>query len=179
MSPEHERKRKIEAAYRENGDRLKRRARLAARNPDDAEDAVQDVFLRLVENVDVVDSILDLPAWIYRGIRNRVIDLWRHSRAKKKAGETDVSAGAIEEVMDAAGFDPADRYARAELSEALSEAIDGLPPDQRDVIEEQVLEGSTFQELSDRWGVPVNTLMTRKRLAVKKLAAALREWISD
>jgi RNA polymerase sigma-70 factor (ECF subfamily) len=179
MSPERERKKRIEAAYRENGRRLVMRARKSVRNPADAEDAVQDVFLRLLENVDVVDSILNLPAWIFRGVRNRVIDLWRHARAKKRAGETEVSAEAIEEVMGAAGFDPADRYARAELADALSAAIDALPSEQRDVIEAQVFEGSTFEELAARWRVPVNTLMTRKRLGVKKLAAALREWVGD
>jgi RNA polymerase sigma factor (sigma-70 family) len=179
MSPERERKKRIEAAYRENGNRLLESARRAVRNPADAEDAVQDVFLRLVENMDVVDSILNLPAWIYRGVRNRVIDLWRHARAKRRAGETDVSAETLEEVMTAAGFDPADQFIRDELSDELSAAIDALPPEQRDVIEAQVFEGAAFQELSARWGVPLNTLMTRKKLAVKKLAAALRGWVED
>jgi RNA polymerase sigma factor (sigma-70 family) len=176
MSAERDRRKMIEDVYRENGTRFLARAKKSARNPADAEDALQDVFLRLLEHADVIDTVLNLPAWIFRGVTNRVIDLWRHRRAQKRSGEREVAEETIETVMAAAGFDPADLYARRELSDALSAAIDALPPEQRDVIEAQVLDGATFQELAERWQVPINTLMTRKRLAVKKLAAALREW---
>jgi RNA polymerase sigma factor (sigma-70 family) len=96
---------------------------------------------------------------------------------RERAGETAVSEETIETVMAAAGFDPADQLVRQELADSLSAAIDALPPEQRDVIEAQAFEGTSFEELAARWGVSVNTLMTRKRLAVKKLAAALQEWV--
>jgi RNA polymerase sigma factor (sigma-70 family) len=133
----------------------------------------------LLSNVNLLDAITNLSAWIYKAISNRVIDLWRHDRVRAGAGETEVADETISQIVAAAGFDPSDLLVRKELSDALSEAIGALPEEQRTVIEAQVFDGLTFQDLAERTGLPVNTLMTRKRLAVKKLSLALKNWIAD
>jgi DNA-directed RNA polymerase specialized sigma24 family protein len=55
-------------------------------------------------------------------------------------------------------------------------AIDALPAPQREVLLAQSVEGLTFRELAERTGISIDTLMARKRYAVKKLAVALIEW---
>jgi DNA-directed RNA polymerase specialized sigma24 family protein len=47
------------------------------------------------------------------------------------------------------------------------------------VIEAQVLDGLTFKELAEKSGISPDTLAARKRYAVKRLAAALREWVGE
>jgi len=65
------------------------------------------------------------------------------------------------------------------LYDALFEAIDGLPEEQRAVLEAQVLDGFTFEELSEMSGISPNTLSARKRRALKWLALELGDWIDE
>ena len=62
---------------------------------------------------------------------------------------------------------------------ALDVAIEALPGPQRDVIRAQALGGMGFKELAEATGVSIDTLMARKRYAVRKLAAALEYWMND
>ncbi|MDA8425844.1 MAG: sigma factor-like helix-turn-helix DNA-binding protein, partial [Treponema sp.] len=91
----------------------------------------------------------------------------------------DLAEETIDEIVQAVGLDPADAAARAELSDALAEAIADLPPEQSAVIEAQALEGLGFRELAERTGTSIDTLMARKRYAIAKLARALKDWIDE
>ena len=88
----------------------------------------------------------------------------------------DIAAETIEEIAAAAGANPQNLLERSELGEALEIAIKALPSEQRDVLRAQAIEGSSFRELAERTGISINTLMARKRRAVRKLAAALEYW---
>ena len=167
----------LEETYRKNRRAFLARASWAARRGVEAEDVLHDVLLRLLADANPVDAVANLTAWIYRAIRNRLIDLWRQDERRDAAGARKVSLDTVSEVISGAGYDPADLLLKKRLYEDLSEAIVALPEEQRSVIEAQVLEGLSFQELAERSGLPINTLMTRKRLAVKKLTMALRDWI--
>ncbi len=65
-------------------------------------------------------------------------------------------------------------YARGVLIDALEEAIDELPEDQREVFVAHELMGRSFKELSEESGVSVNTLLSRKRYAVLRLRERLQ-----
>ena len=118
-----------------------------------------------------------MAAWLFSSVRNRVRDFWRRGRTRKRVGEADVSDSVVSEIVAASGLDPAELAAESELMEALYEAIEELPAGQRDVIEAQVLDGLTFREIAESTGISQDTLATRKRYAIRRLAAALRDWI--
>jgi hypothetical protein len=61
------------------------------------------------------------------------------------------------------------------LVEELEEALDELPQEQREAFVAHEIEGISFKELSARTGVGVNTLLTRKRLAVLFLRDRLKD----
>lgn len=145
----------------------------------DAEDVVHDAFVSALSRVNVGGAVGDSAAWIYTGIRNRLIDLWRRERVHRDKGEVNVAQETLEEIVCATGFDPADAVVQDELADALAEAIDALPESQREVIVAQVFEGTTFRELSQRSGVSPDTLAARKRSAVRAIARALRGWIDE
>jgi RNA polymerase sigma factor (sigma-70 family) len=63
---------------------------------------------------------------------------------------------------------------RALLLAEIETALAQLPPEQREVFIAQELEGISFRELAGRLGVSVNTLLSRKRYAVRFLRARLR-----
>jgi len=86
-------------------------------------------------------------------------------------------AEVFEEIAAEAGYDPQDRLVRDELLAALEVAIEALPEKQRDALRAQALEGVTFKELAERTGESIDTLMARKRYAIRKLAEALEYWM--
>jgi RNA polymerase sigma factor (sigma-70 family) len=112
-------------------------------------------------------------------MRNRLTDLWRGEDARRRAGLIDLPEDILAEIAEASGVDVHDALVRDEIEEALETAIEALPAEQREVLRAQAIDGITFRELSERTGVPIDTLMARKRRAVKKLAAALEYWMDD
>jgi RNA polymerase sigma factor, sigma-70 family len=169
----------IERAYRERRGGFLAWARLHAPDDASAEDALHDAFIKAIANADALSVAEDVAGWIFSVMRNRLIDLWRREDAQRRAGVIDLSEETIEEIISSAGFDPHDSFIRTELEEALSVALEALPREQRDVIRAQAIEGTTFRELAEKTGVPIDTLMSRKRRALRKLAAALEYWMED
>jgi RNA polymerase sigma factor (sigma-70 family) len=166
----------LERVYRENKWGFLSWAARATRSLADAEDLVQDAFAKALADTETLTDVDDLAAWLFVSVRNRVRDLWRRRGTRKRVGEFDVSDATLVEIAEAAGLGPSDMLAEAELLEALYDAIEALPEDQRMVIEAQVLDGLTFREIAQTSGVSPDTLAARKRYAIKRLAEALREW---
>lgn len=168
---------KIEAAYRERGAEFLTWARRRTGSDEDAEDLLHDAFLGALRGAARLEEVADPLGWIFAGLRNRAVDLWRK---KGRRGERErVSIEAVEEIVAAVGLDPADELVREELSGAISDAIAALRPEEREVIEAQVFKGRSFREISESTGIPIDTLAARKRRGVAKIARALRSWIAD
>ena len=123
----------------------------------DAEDILQDVFYELVEAYRLVKPIEQVGAWMFRVARNRITDLFR-----KKKPEPSPDAG-----PDAA-------YARNVLCEAIDDALDELPDEQRDVFVAHEIEGRSFKEIAAETGLSMNTLLSRKHYAVMHLRERLQ-----
>jgi RNA polymerase sigma factor (sigma-70 family) len=179
MSETVELKQRLEKAYRKNREGFLAVARRATRNILDAEDVVHEAFAKALSNLDVIRKVENLPAWLFTVVRNGIMDLWRRRRMKAAAGESHVAEETITEIISSTGLDPSDEVVRDSLSSAMSEAIAALPAKQRQVIEAQVFDDMTFRELAVKTGESINTLTTRKKLAVKKLAVVLRDWITE
>jgi RNA polymerase sigma-70 factor (ECF subfamily) len=130
----------------------------------DAEDVVQDVIEHLFEKADMTDPIVDLSGYLFRSLRNRVIDLYRRKRAPSEelSGEIADLRYEAEQTMD-----------REEAQEALGEAIEDLPRAQRDVLVATELEGRSFRELAEEWQTPIGTLLARKHRAIQALRESL------
>ena len=169
----------IERAYRERGRGFLAWAKRHAPDAEMAEDILQDAFIRAIANASALAVVEDVAAWIFSAMRNRLIDLWRSERARRRAGAVDIPEETLEEIAATAGFDPQDALVRNEMLAALEVAIDALPEAQREVLRAQTLDGQSFRELALRTGVSIDTLMARKRYAVRKLAAALEYWMDD
>jgi RNA polymerase sigma factor (sigma-70 family) len=132
----------------------------------EAEDVVQEVVLRLLEATELagpLETVRDLSAYVYRALRNRVVDLYRRRR---QAGGQPLPEQLPDPRAEAPG-------AGEELRRDLFAAIDRLPEAQRAVFLATELEGSSYRELSEKWGVPLGTLLARKHRAVKALRATL------
>jgi RNA polymerase sigma factor (sigma-70 family) len=154
--------------------------RRSVRDRTDAEDILQDVFYEFVEAYRLPEPIEQASAWLFRVARNRIIDRFRKKKEQSLSDVTgdidddEESAYRLDLALPSPDGGPEAQYARRLLLDALQQALDELPPDQREVFVAHELEGESFKELASRSGVPVNTLLARKRYAVLRLRERLQ-----
>jgi RNA polymerase sigma factor (sigma-70 family) len=160
--------------------RLFQHIRRRLESVEDAEDVLQEVLLAFWRHLDLFGPVDDAAAWLYRTASNKIAD-WHRKRYRSRPGAGPVQSAAdadarwLWELADADVGTPQDEAARQELREAILRAIEGLPPEQREVFVLHEMEGLSFDAISARTGVPVNTLLSRKRYAVAKLRKALSD----
>ncbi len=178
MSAEKQRKRFSEFLSREWGRLVAYvRAWISDEADRDAEDIVQDVIAGIFERADVTDPIADVSAYVYRALRNRIVDGYRASRrtVSLDARGADDEGESLLDVIEDLRFEASAEEEKAEIREMLFAAIEGLPSDQRAVVVATELEGRKFRELSEQWGTPIGTLLARKHRAMHSLRSTLLE----
>ena len=136
-------------------------------DPGDAEDIVQDVFYTMVEANRLLMPIEHVTRWLFRVARNRITDLFR-----KKTPERFTEA--MFDLLPSGDAGPEARYARRVLLDALAAAVEELPDEQRHVFVAHEVEGRSFKEIAAETGVSVNTLLSRKHYAVRRLRERLQ-----
>jgi RNA polymerase sigma factor (sigma-70 family) len=174
-----EQDRQISEIIAEERSRLRNFIRKRVPNEADAEDILQEVFYELIEAYRLVEPVQRWSAWLFRVARNRIIDLFRKKRLDAFGSDSVTVSGEgeplrLEEVLTSPAAGPAEAYARTVLLEELEEALDELPPEQREVFIAHEIEGCSFKEIAARTGVRVNTLLSRKHYAVVHLRHRLQ-----
>jgi RNA polymerase sigma factor (sigma-70 family) len=177
----------LKVAFQDEKQRLLAFIRKRVPEKTDAEDILQDVFYQLAETFNVLEPIEQISAWLFRVARNKIID--RYRKKKPESLEQYLNTGEDEESWNLSKllFDPQDgpenTYTRTRVWDALAEALDELPIEQRDVFVWHELEGKSFKDISEETGVTVNTLLSRKRYAVlhlrKRLESLYDEMLGD
>jgi len=162
---------------RESG-RLKRFIRRRVTDVADAEDILQDVLSEFVEASRLVRPIEQAGAWLFRVARNRIVDLFRrrrrHVSISEPVHESDNQPDTLEDLLPGHDAGPEAAYARQVLVEELAAAIEELPAEQRFVFVAHELDGRSFKELAAETGESVNTLLSRKHYAVRRLRRRLQ-----
>ena len=172
----------IAQAVQRDEPRLRRFIRNRVQDIGDAEDLLQDVFYELTQAYRLTKPIEEVTAWLYRVARNRITDLFRRKKAESLSdvmlsGEED--SRALEDLLPSPDAGPDALYARNILLDALDEALNELPEEQREVFVAHELMGRSFKEIAEETGVGVNTLLSRKRYAVLHLRERLQELKED
>jgi RNA polymerase sigma factor (sigma-70 family) len=148
-------------------------AYIRRRIPDqvDAEDLLQDVFYELLEAYRMMKPIAHAGAWMMQVAKNRITDLFR--RGKREVVE-DEGGRILEELLPSPDAGPDALYARGVLLGEIEAALGELPASQREVFLAHEIDGRSFAEISAETGVGVNTLLSRKHYAVKRLRSRLQ-----
>jgi RNA polymerase sigma-70 factor, ECF subfamily len=137
------------------------------RDEADTRDVLQEIFIKLARQPELLDSARDERAFLLRLAHNAAIDLMRRRGTRDKHheqfGVEQISAFAPTSDPDEAAF-------RQELSVALGE----LPADQRAVVHLKLWAGLTFEEIAAALEIPLNTAASRYRYGLDKLRARLR-----
>ena len=129
----------------------------------EAEDIVQDVVVHLFDRADPSVPIQNLAAYIYRALRNRIVDYFRRRRETL----------ALQEAVLASGQNPALEIEKEEILEDVFAAMEELSSEEKAVILATEMEGRTFKELAEEWGIPLGTLLARKSRALEKIKKQL------
>jgi RNA polymerase sigma factor (sigma-70 family) len=145
----------------------------------DAEDVLQDVFYELISTYRMMKPVEQVTSWLYRVARNRITDLFRRKKTvslnEAVGGDDSEDSQSLADLLPSEDAGPDALYARNVLLDALDDALDELPENQREVFVAHELLGKSFKELSEEMGVSVNTLLSRKRYAVLHLRQRLLE----
>ncbi|MGH8288796.1 MAG: RNA polymerase sigma factor [Steroidobacteraceae bacterium] len=156
------------------------------RDAPEAEDILQEVLYELVAAYRLMQPVEQAGAWLMRVARNRIIDRFRRRRPQllgDLVAPGEEAEAQLEKLFPAVEDGPDAQLIRELLMEEFEQALDELPVEQRQVFVAHELEGASFKELSARWDVGVNTLLSRKRYAVLRLRERLREvyeaWARD
>lgn len=142
---------------------------------EDAEDILQDVWYQL-SSVPELEAIEQVGSWLYRVARNRITDKYRKKKTESLEDygyENEEGEINFKEILLADDGTPETVYLREMFWEQLTLALDELPENQRQVYIWNELEDLTFQEISDRTGENIKTLISRKRYAVQHLRTRL------
>jgi RNA polymerase sigma factor (sigma-70 family) len=158
--------------------RLRNFIRRRVPDPRDADDILQEVFYELVEANRLLMPIEHVGGWLFRVARNRITDLFRKKKPERFSDadkvEKDGELLKLEELLPSPDAGPDAAYARGVLLDELEVALDELPEEQREVFVAHEIEGRSFKELAAESGVSVNTLLSRKRYAVRHLRQSLQ-----
>ena len=139
-----------------------------------AEEIVQEAFIALWRSAEHYREDRCSPrAWLMTIVRNRSIDELRRRGREPQRSEIDADQpSAIED-------DPWPEVWKFHCADKIRGALEGLPPEQRNVIELAFFGGLTHAEIALRLGTPLGTIKKRMRTGLQRLRAALNDAFSD
>jgi len=149
---------------------------------EDAEDILQEVFFQYTRINELADPVKQTMAWLYKVTRNKITDYYRKSKDIPfsdliKTNDSDID-DPVYEIVDFLAIDkdtPETETLRVYIWERLNEALLELPVAQREVFIQTEFEGLSLKEISQKTGVSVNTLLSRKHYAVLHLREMLQD----
>lgn len=162
-------------------DALYRTALRMTRNPQDAEDLVQDALVRGFRFYDRYEPGTNFRAWLFKILTNTYINTYRRKRARPQESSLDDAEEFFlyNQVRSVQGSDGVDEVEHSVLdslgADAIQTAIDRLPPQFRTTVQLADVEGLSYAEIAEATGVAKGTVMSRLFRGRRQLQKALWE----
>jgi len=171
-----------EQTFLKEKDRLLSFIRNRVSSVEEAEDIMQDVFYQFVAGYDTIESLDRVTSWLFSVARNKIIDRYRRDSVRPQRADLGLHAGTeddtpltLQDILPDFGNTPEDSFFREATWDAIMEALDELPAEQREIFILNELEEKGFREISEETGVSINTLLSRKRYAIIALRKKLQK----
>ena len=135
------------------------------RNPEDASDITQDIFIKIFKNINRVDEKFNFTSWILKVSKNHCIDYWRKN--KKNQPMIEYSDKTFGEENS-----PEKKYLKDNDIMNLRKMLSKLKPDTRMLIILRDIRGHSYKEISEIMDVPEGTVksgINRARLKLAKI----------
>lgn len=175
-----------EQTFLKEKDRLLSFIRNRVSSTEEAEDILQDVFYQFVVGFDTIESFDRVTAWLFSVARNKIIDRYRKDSVRPQRADlerhTTLDEDApltLQDILPALNNTPEDSFFRDVIWEAIMEALDELPAEQREIFVLNEIEEKSFREIAEERNISINTLLSRKRYAILALRKKLQRLYED
>jgi len=152
------------------------------RNPGDAEDLVQDAYLRAFRFFDSYRAGTHIKAWLFRILRNTFINRYRAARVRPREVDFAKVEAIYERTVEEQFLgrtrprDPERILMEAVLDGEIEQAIAALPEEYRSVVILALVEEMSYREIASALSIPLGTVMSRLHRGRKLLQASLLEF---
>ena len=182
LSPDHRNGWNFEAAAMPFVDSLYNTAYRMARNPQDAEDLVQETYLKAYKYYDKFQEGTNFKAWLFKILKNTFINRYR----KLQSQPIQNAFSDIEDAFESQVSQEVNRIPSPEeevladvLDEHVQQALDELPEDYRMVIMLADIEGFAYKEIASILEIPVGTVMSRLYRGRRLLEATMLRYARE
>lgn len=141
------------------------------KNPSDAEDAAQDIFLKTYQRLKEFRFESSFSTWLYRVAYHHCLDL-----LKAQSRRPSVSLDAIIETHGESTAGPPDEIAPAPLADQARQVLDGLRPEDRLVLTLREVQGLTYEEMRESLQISLDAVKSRLRRARESLRISARHF---
>ncbi len=148
-------------------------------NKEDAEEIVQDVFLRLWDRRETLDIQENIGSYLYQAVRNASINYLKHLQVVQKYNlATSERIKAAQDFYAITQENGQSIYIANEFEGHINAAIDDLPDKCRAIFQMSRFEGLKIDDIADKQGVTKNTVHKQISIALEKLREALQTHLS-
>lgn len=145
--------------------------RLAKLGPEDTEDLLQDIFLKVYLNLNSFDRDLKFSSWIYRIVHNETMAFFRRRKVRPQGHMVNGSEETLAEI--ASELDLMRDIEATDDTRILQAALGELTQEYREVLVLQYFEHKSYDEISDILAIPPGTVATRINRAKERLRKAM------
>jgi RNA polymerase sigma-70 factor (ECF subfamily) len=141
--------------------------RISSISTHEAEDVLQDAFIKVWKNINAFDSSLKLSSWLYRIVHNETISHWRKDKWNQNNAFLELDEKKLENIADDLGVDE-------ECCPELITIVDQVSPKYREVVVLKYFEDLSYEDISDILKIPEGTVAIRLNRAKKALLKLLK-----
>jgi len=144
-------------------------ARQFLNDSESAEEAVQDMFVKIWERRTVLNIDASVRHYFFRAIRNQCLNQIQHEKIKKQYAGKVLESSSQE-------IDPGHFYLEVDLIERIEKSIEALPPKRKEIFRLSREQGLKYKEIADTLNISIKTVEAQMGLALKHLRTELKDF---
>jgi RNA polymerase sigma-70 factor (ECF subfamily) len=149
------------------------------RNKAEAEDLVQETYLRAMRAYDRLRPDSNVKSWLFTILRNLYLNQIRHKQSGPPMVDMEGQFSDLPDAKQSSEFDPLGNYLATLKKQDVHRAVQSLAAPHREVIMLREFEELSYQQISEVLNVPTGTVMSRLGRAREKLKSVLQHWRLD